>query len=439
MSVVKVQKSAAILGFATLVLVGCETVDTVTKQVTKAVTVASKDETPSCDPAFSLAGFFDSRPEVLIEKPANHPAAGDLRRIAVIPPSGDGSDEFTRRFESALVSIKNGDQPYFQVVTRTDLDKVMATQGFDNSGAVAAGSAAQLGRVLGVDGIYIPQILEYNISDSTFTKKGDRPVRCQKRTASFRSIPKLVDVSTGQVVYAEEHGNSQEQIYCPGGSGSGGGLATLTSLTGGGGLKEGSSMMGEILDQAMTAFVTDVAPRSCLKKMNVMDDTDGLSNESTLEKFEAAVAFMKTGRHDRACPAWQSLEASGEKAISLYNNLAICSEINDELVVARDYCAKADAMLTWPSEDINQCIETVEKRLVETAADRTTGCSALVSRESVRELQQLLVDYGYLDRSAADGILGPSTLGAVLNFQTEKGLPSEGRVDSCLLDDLRSL
>ncbi len=437
MRIVKAHKTAFISLFAVFAFVGCETVGTVTDQVKKAV--VAENQTPSCDPAFSLAGFFDSRPEILIEKPAKHPAAGDLRRIAVIPPSGDGSDEFTRRFESALVSVKNGDQPYFQVVTRTDLDKVMAAQGFDNSGAVAAGSAAKLGRVLGVDGIYIPQIVEYNIADATFTKKNAATSRCQKRTASFRSIPKLVDVSTGQVVYAEEHGGIQEKVYCQNSGRSSGGVFDLASLGGQRGLPEGSTMMGQILEQAMTEFVADVAPRSCLKKMNVMDETEGLSNEVSLEQFEAAVAFMKTGRHDRACPAWQSLEASGERAISLYNNLAICAEINDELIVAREYCAKADAMLTWPNEDINQCISTVEKRLVETAANRSTGCSVLASRDSVRELQQLLVDFGYLDSNAADGIIGPTTLGAVLNFQTEKGLPTEGRIDSCLLDDLRSL
>jgi len=437
-SVNQASRSFTIFAISAFTLVGCKTVETVTKQVTSAVTADSKNETPSCDPAFSLAGFFDNRPEVLIDKPARHPVAGDLRRIAVIPPSGNGSDDFTRRFESALVSVKNGDQPYFQVVTRTDLDKVMAAQGFDQSGAVAAGSAAQLGRILGVDGIYIPQILEYDIADATYTKTGDRPSRCQKRTASFRSIPKLVDVSTGQVVYAEEHGGNQEEVYCPNGSSSGGGF-DLTSISGQRGLPEGTSMMGQILDQAMTDFVADVAPRSCLKKMNVMDETEGLSDEVSLEKFEAAVAFMKTGRYDRACPAWQSLEASGEQAISLYNNLAICAEIDDNLIIAREYCAKADALLTWPSDDINQCIETVEKRLVETAANRTTGCIDLKNRNAVRELQQLLADFGYLNGNAADGFVGPTTLSAVLQFQTDKGLPTEGRVDSCLLDDLRSL
>ena len=419
-------------------LSGCQQVSTLTADLKNSVGATSSSETPSCDPAFSLAGYFDSRPEILIDKPAKHPEAGDLRRIGVIPPKGDGSDEFTRRFEAALTSIKVNGQPYFQVVSQTDLDKVMKAQGFGRSGAVAAGSAAKVGRILGVEGIYIPQILDYEISDSKYQGSGENGGECTKRTVSFRSIPKLVDVSTGQVVYAEEHSGTREERYCPNSGGVDGSISAIKSFVGQGGLPEGHVMMAGLLDKAMTDFTADIAPKSCMKKMNIMDETEGFSDEATAEKFEAAVAFMKSGRYDRACPAWQTLEASGEEAVSLYNNLAICSEIDDKLISAKSYCAKADALLTWPSDDINLCIESVDKRLAETTAMRVAGCGPLTDRRKVREVQQILADLGYL-KGGADGMVGPGTLAAVIDFQADKGLPAEGKVDACLLDQLRNL
>jgi len=420
-------------------LTSCQQVESLTADLKSTVGVSSDSGTPSCDPAISLAGYFDSRPEILIERPANHPQAGDLRRIAVIPPKGDGSDEFTRRFEAALTSIKVNDQPYFQVVTRTDLDKVMAAQGFGSSGAVAPGSAAKLGRVLGVEGIYIPQILEYEVSDSKYQGTGNASGQCTKRTVSFRSIPKLVDVSTGQVVYAEEHSGNQEKRYCPNGGGAvDGSLSAIKSFVGKGGLPEGHVIMGQLLDNAMTSFTTDIAPQSCLKKMNIMDETKGLNDDLVIEKFEAAVAFMESGRYDRACPTWQTLEASGEKAVSLFNNLAICAEIENKLIAAKSYCSKADELLTWPSDDVNLCIESVDKRLAETNAMRVAGCGPLTDRNKIREVQQILADLGYL-KGAADGSIGPGTIGAIIDFQADSGLPAEGKVDACLLDDLRNL
>ena len=423
-----------------ITVVGCQQVQDLTGQRSQSGPARTESASaPSCDPGFSLAGFFDDRPEILIKKPARNPEAGDLRRIAVIPPSGNGSDEFIQRFESTLTSVKVGGQPYFQVVSRGDLDKALAKQGLSGANRVGVGSAAKVGRLLDVDGVYIPQILSYDINDESYQATGEAG-QCTKRTASFQSIPKLVDVSTGQVVYAQEQGGTREERYCANGGGAvDGGLSRLKSFIGQGGLPEGEAMMGQIIDDAMGSFVADIAPQACMKRMNVLDDPEGLSDEATVQQFEGAVAFMKSGRYDRACPTWQALEASGEKAVSLYNNLSICAEIENQLVLARDYCSKADDMLTWPNEDINQCIETTEKRLTENAALRVAGCAPLNNREDVREAQQLLADLGYLKGAAADGLVGPSTIGAVIDFQTDKGLPIEGHVDACLLDDLRSL
>lgn len=423
-----------------LSLVGCQQVEGLTSQFSQGGGGQSASASaPSCDPGFSLAGFFDDRPEILIKRPAKNPEAGDLQRIAVIPPNGDGSNEFTQRFESALASVKVGGQPYFQVVSRADLDEALAKQGLSRSGKVGVGSAAKVGRLLDVDGVYIPQILSYDVADTSYQATGE-PGRCTKRTASFKSIPKLVDVGTGQVVYAKEQGGSREERYCPrGGGGVDGGLSQLKSFIGQGGLPEGEAMMTGIMDAAMTSFTADIAPQSCMKRMNVLADSEGLSNDASIDQFEGAVAFMKSGRYDRACPAWQTLEASGEKTVSLYNNLSICAEIDNQLVLARGYCSKADVLLTRPNEAINQCIETTEKRLTESAGLRVAGCEPLVERADVREAQQLLSDNGYLTGAAADGLVGPGTIEAVIDFQTDTGLPIEGHVNACLLDDLRGL
>ncbi len=421
-------------------LAGCQQVEGLTSQLSQSSgNQTSSASTPSCDPGFSLAGFFDGRPEILINRPAKNPEAGDLRRIAVIPPSGDGSDDFTQRFESALASVKVGGQPYFQVVSRADLDKALTKQGLNSRSSVGVGSAAKVGRLLDVDGVYIPQIQSYEVKDSSYQATG-QPGRCTKRTASFQSIPKLVDVSTGQVVYAKEQGGTREERYCARGGGAvDSNFSKFKSFIGQAGLPEGGVMMAEIMDEAMNSFTADIAPQSCMQRMNVLDDPEGLSNETSIDQFEGAVAFMKTGRYDRACPTWQTLEASGEKAVSLFNNLSICAEIDNQLILARDYCSKADVMLNRPNEAINLCIETTEKRLTESAALRVAGCAPLVERTDVREAQQLLSDLGYLKGAAADGLVGPGTIAAVIDFQSDKGLPIEGHVDACLLDDLRSL
>lgn len=248
----------------------------------------------------------------------------------------------------------------------------------------------------------------------------------------------MVDVETGQIVYAEEIGGLKEERYCENGGGFlDGGISSIKGSIGIGGQSDEAGMLNRIIQTAMVDFANDIAPIACNKKMNIMAAMDGFSSDVTAEEFDGAVAFMKTGRYDRACPAWKSLETRGEKTVALYNNLSLCAEIENKLAVARRYCGKADGLLARPDEDINLCIENIEKRLVEVAALRAAGCGRL-QRNDVREAQQRLIDKGYLG-GAADGMIGPSTLAAVIDFQTDQGLPIEGKVDSCLLNDLRDL
>lgn len=429
-----------LLGFSALTMLpGCRDIQNVVADVTATAKPApTSDKVASCDPGYSLAGFFDSRPEILIQKPAKYPQAGELKRVAVVAPAGEAGDAFVDSFERILTSIKVGGQPYFTVVARSDLEQVMREQGLGRSSSIQQGTAARLGRVLGVDGIYIPNIVEHDVVSSPYKPPNQPTAKCTKKTATFKAVPKLVDVETGQIVYAEEIGGMREQRNCESGGGFlDGGISSLKGQIGIGGHTDETSMMGDIIQAAMVDFATDVAPVACNKKMNIMDNSYGLSSEVTADEFVGAVEFMKSGRYDRACPAWQSLEQRGEQAVALFNNLSLCAEIEDDLVAARQYCSKADQLLTRPDENINLCLESTSKRLAETAALRTVGCARL-KQADVREVQQRLIDKGY-SVGSADGVAGPGTLAAVIDFQTDQGLPIEGDIDSCLLDDLRGL
>ncbi len=424
---------------ALITLPGCQDVKNIVSDVTaSAAPEPTSGEVESCDPAYSLSGFFDSRPEILIQKPAEYPQAGELKRVAVVAPKGAGGDAFIDSFERILTSIKVGGQPYFQVVSRSDLDQVMREQGIGRSASIQQGTAARLGRVLGVDGIYIPKILKHDVKNADYKPANQPQAKCTKRTATFKAVPKLVHVETGQIVYAEEIGGTRETRHCENGGGFlDGKLSAIKGQIGIGGLSDESSLMNEIIQTAMVDFANDIAPKACNKKMNIMEAMDGFSTKIAADEFDGAVEFMKTGRYDRACPAWKSLEGRGEQTVALFNNLSLCAEIDNKLTKARQYCSRADQLLARPDEDINLCLDNIDKRLVEVAALRSTGCGRLQGA-AVREVQQLLIDRGYLG-GAADGLIGPSTLSAVIDFQTDEGLPIEGDVDSCLLNDLRGL
>ena len=65
-----------------------------------------------------------------------------------------------------------------------------------------------------------------------------------------------------------------------------------------------------------------------------------------------------------------------------------------------------------------------------------TGLKAGALGNTVKSLQQSLLDAGIDVRGGADGIFGPATANAVKSFQTSQGLPATGTVDQATADAL---
>jgi hypothetical protein len=61
-----------------------------------------------------------------------------------------------------------------------------------------------------------------------------------------------------------------------------------------------------------------------------------------------------------------------------------------------------------------------------------------VSRNVVYDVQRALLDRGY-SPGPADGVTGPRTRQAILDYQYDRGLPATGQIDEALLRSLRLL
>lgn len=169
----------------------------------------------------------------------------------------------------------------FSVIERAALDKLMTEQNFSNSNRADASSAAQLGKLLGVDYIIIGSITQFgnetqnrNVggAGSTFHGFGVGGIGHSKSNASVGISARIVNVNTGEIVAVAD--------------GSGVSARSSTSLLGGGGggwnsgsgnVDFGSSNFQETIigeatkkavDQLTTAVVGD-APKLTLQAIHV--------------------------------------------------------------------------------------------------------------------------------------------------------------------------
>ncbi|MBI3291913.1 MAG: hypothetical protein HYZ73_03780 [Elusimicrobia bacterium] len=130
-------------------------------------------------------------PQVVIKEDPIH--ARPIR-VAVLPfedgPRSPGSgtlvaDLFTNR----LLTL-----PRYQVVERSQLEKVLSEQQLGRSGAIDLKTAAELGRLLGVDAIVVGRVVEYRPRFLMLVPP-----------ASMALNVRLVEVKTGSVAWSATH------------------------------------------------------------------------------------------------------------------------------------------------------------------------------------------------------------------------------------------
>ncbi len=121
----------------------------------------------------------------------------------------------------------------YSVIERKALDSVLAEQNFSNSNRADSSSAAQIGKVLGVDAIVVGSITQFGTEEKkrsfgglggSWGGFGGAKVGKQEGKANVVINARLVDVNTGEILaVAEGKGESSRSGLLLGGGGGGGG------------------------------------------------------------------------------------------------------------------------------------------------------------------------------------------------------------------------
>lgn len=97
----------------------------------------------------------------------------------------------------------------FSVIEREKLNAVLAEQGLGASGAVTPQTAAQIGKLLGVQYILTGSVTQFSISD---VGGGFRSLGASVTTGKVVLDARLVNTTTGEIVVAEEAENNKRMI-----------------------------------------------------------------------------------------------------------------------------------------------------------------------------------------------------------------------------------
>lgn len=295
-----------------------------------------------------------------ITSPARYQEATSLRKVAVLDFEGDFGKRVASAIENVLTNATISENPYFKVIDRKNLDNILSEQNFQSSGLTDEASVVKLGKIMGAEGIYTG-IANMSYDDSTFTedrrkctqsnKKGkctswsSYTVSCVKRTLILSVIPKLINVSTGKVVYTNLIEKSVSDSSCSDSS-----SALLSS----------EELLSKALKYAMSEFRKDVAPYETKILIELLENNDGISDEEGKKLLKSSLEFAKSDRIDRACELWKQGIGKYPMSVAFNYNYGICLEIDGDLENALSYYQKADRLLPKPIKQINEALIRIQ-------------------------------------------------------------------------------
>jgi len=296
--------------------------------------------------------------------PAKADAASKLRRIAVLPFSGRRDRNLNADIEALLVKIRVNGKPYFSVVERAAIQKILREQAFHLSGAVDQKTAVKVGRLVGAEGVILGTVTRNTTEDGRYSESRSRcvskdkdgkckkwrgySVSCRQRDAYFSFIPKVVSVATGEIVVSETLTGHTTDKAC---------------RDSGQPIRGRDEMLAEAKRQALSKFRCIMAPYNVCMEIVLLDDDDSNPPDAAEDRIKRGIKWAKAGRMDRACELWHEAGDIHPQGYAIHYLLGVCAEIAGNLDEALRYYQKADRLTGEPVEEINQALGRIRGRL----------------------------------------------------------------------------
>ena len=397
----------------------------------------------SCAPIFTTSTLV----------PAKGGDVSKLNPIAVVGFSGRGGNILANEVEATLVSTNVQGRPYFTVVDRKALDKVLQEIGFSHSGAVDEKTAVRIGKLVGAKGVVLGAVGNNGAFDTGYTEERtecldkDRKafsfkpckierrytVRCVKRDAHFSFTPKIIDVQTGQIVMSKSVTGSVSDKSC----------------RDHGPVAGKAAMLSDAEQAALGEFRKLVSPYTQNVSFMVLTYDSTERPERATEMMKQGATWAKSGRLDRACKLWRESYQIHPYGYAAHYNLGLCEEYHTRnLNAALKYYQEADDLSPEPVKAISQALSRVrkgvenQKKLDDQLGRKPSQVNhdvsprpGDISQRDVKFVKVKLNGLGY-DAGTPDGVFGPRTQSVIQEYQRDQGLRVTGTITRSLINHL---
>ncbi|MCF6309159.1 MAG: hypothetical protein L3J19_01585 [Sulfurimonas sp.] len=284
-------------------------------------------------------------------EPAEIDRGAKTKKITVAPFRNDRVG-LSNKIEANLVNKKINNKKYFTIVNRKDFDKIIDEQKIQNSGLIDVSTAVEVGNLIGAEAIISGSVGRVTSNDTYYKvnrvrcldlkckKFSTYSVRCIKRVIGLSAEIRMVDVTKGDIIYANTMSQTTKLKHCRDDS------RALPS----------TEIVAQRLASQMAAdFTYKLTPRYRYFQVDLLDEAD-IEYDDTQEKLlEVSIEYIKQNRYDKAQKFLIDLiDSTEQKSYVPFYNLGVIKEAQGEYEEAQKYYKLADDLVIEPVEEVSR-------------------------------------------------------------------------------------
>ncbi|WP_152184732.1 CsgG/HfaB family protein [Sulfurimonas indica] len=286
-------------------------------------------------------------------EPAEVDRISETKKIAVLSFKNDRVG-LSRKIEAQLAGFRINNKKYFTIVSRTDINTIIEEQKLQSSGLVDEDSSVKVGELIGAEAIISGDVRRPTKQDSYYyeprvkcanTKCSELRyynVRCVKRVVGLAAEIRVVDVSRGDIIFADTLSRNRIFKHCNDDS------RALPSV---------SIAAQDMANALAREFTYKLTPHYREFYVTLLEDPD-LDYTSQQEKFlKFALEYIEQARYDKAEQLLTRLiDSTDGKSYVAFYNLGVIKEAEGKYEEAKEYYEYADNLMVEPVKEINEAI-----------------------------------------------------------------------------------
>ncbi|MDA3945132.1 MAG: hypothetical protein PF439_00420 [Helicobacteraceae bacterium] len=291
-------------------------------------------------------------------EPAEINGVANTKNIAVTPFHNDDVN-LADKVEASISNQHIDGKRYFNVINRTDLNKIITEQKIQNSGLIDESTAVEVGNMLGAQAIISGSVDQPGMHDDYYyverTKckgKGDDrrcwkvKVTCQKRTVDLSTQIRMINVSTASVIYADNIHRQKQWNHC----------ADDTNT-----LPSKQAALQGLANAIAHDFVYKLTPHYRNISVTLLDEPDVEYSDYQEKLLDNALLYIEQSRYDKAEQLLRKLiESTAAQSYVPFYDIGLIYEARGDFIEAQHYYKAADELTVEPVEEINFTVSRIQ-------------------------------------------------------------------------------